>query len=210
MLYVQDVKSASGAAIWKGVFLADVSSAVSPRITLAEQGILVSEGPDRLHLHSRNGSTHETDPKNPDHYQISTFEQTDIPIQLPSTDAKQEREPTATGELTTPGLLSTARAADPISAAGTTLNSTAGCIADRLHCAGPGRNSARTIVEEGRQIDRLRSYHHSRVLLIIRRLDRCFSGSARQSVPRCWESGCQTFCFSWAAHFCLAGRAATV
>ena len=49
VLYVQDVKSASGAAIWKGVFLADVSSAVSPRITLAEQGILVSEGPDRLH-----------------------------------------------------------------------------------------------------------------------------------------------------------------
>jgi len=116
VLYVQDVKSASGAAIWKGVFLADVSSAVSPRITLAEQGILVSEGPDRLHLHLRNGSTHETDPKNPDHYQISTFEQTDIPIQLPRTDARQEREPTATGELTTPVLWSTARAADPITA----------------------------------------------------------------------------------------------
>ena len=114
VLYVQDVKSASGAAIWKGVFLADVSSAVSPRITLAEQGILVSEGPDRLHLHLRNGSTHETDPKNPDHYQISTFDQTDIPIQLPSTDAKQEREPTAIGELTTPGLLSSARTQDPI------------------------------------------------------------------------------------------------
>ena len=91
-----------------------MSSAVSPRITLAEQGILVSEGPDRLHLHLRNGSTHETDPKNPDHYQISTFDQTDIPIQLPSTDAKQEREPTAIGELTTPGLLSSARTQDPI------------------------------------------------------------------------------------------------
>ena len=88
VLYVQDVKSASGAAIWKGVFLADVSSAVSPRITLAEQGILVSEGPDRLHLHLRNGSTHETDPKNPDHYQISTFDQTDIPIPV----AKHRRE----------------------------------------------------------------------------------------------------------------------
>jgi len=35
--FVQDVKSASGAAIWKGVFLADVSSAVSPRITLASK-----------------------------------------------------------------------------------------------------------------------------------------------------------------------------
>jgi LPS export ABC transporter permease LptF/LPS export ABC transporter permease LptG len=116
VLYVQDVKSASGAAIWKGVFLADVSSAVSPRITLAEQGILVSEGPDRLHLHLLNGSIHETDPKNRDHYQISTFEQTDIPIQLPTTDAKQEREPTAIGELGTSALIPAARAQDPITA----------------------------------------------------------------------------------------------
>ena len=102
-----------------------LSSAVSPRITLAEQGI-VSEGPDRLHLHSPYGSTHETDPKNPDHYQISTFDQTYIPIQLPSTDAKQEREPTAIGESTTPGPYR--RLAHKIRSfvAGTTLNSTDG------------------------------------------------------------------------------------
>ena len=97
VLYVQDVKSASGAAIWKGVFLADVSSARLRRaLRWREQGILVSEGPDTLTSAPANGSTHETDPKNPDHYQISTFEQTDIPIQLPSTDNRQEREPTAT------------------------------------------------------------------------------------------------------------------
>ena len=63
MLYVQDVKSAQGAAIWKGVFIADISNPAAPRITLAQQGILVSEGPDTLHLHLTNGSTHETDPK---------------------------------------------------------------------------------------------------------------------------------------------------
>ena len=62
VLYVQDVKTAQGAAIWKGVFIADISNPASPRITLARQGILVSEGPQMLHLHLTNGSTHETDP----------------------------------------------------------------------------------------------------------------------------------------------------
>ena len=44
VLYVQDVKTAHGAAIWKGVFIADITNPSSPRITLARQGILVSEG----------------------------------------------------------------------------------------------------------------------------------------------------------------------
>ena len=44
VLYVQNVKAAQGAAIWKGVFIADTSTPSSPRITLAQQGILVSEG----------------------------------------------------------------------------------------------------------------------------------------------------------------------
>lgn len=105
VLYVQDVKSAQGAAIWKGVFLADITTPSSPRITLAREGILVSEGPDTLHLHLTNGSTHETDPKFPDHYQISTFEQTDIPIQVPQADSKQDQEPSPLAELGTRQLL---------------------------------------------------------------------------------------------------------
>ena len=47
VLYVQDVKSAQGAAIWKGVFIADISTPSAPRITLAQQGILVSQGQKR-------------------------------------------------------------------------------------------------------------------------------------------------------------------
>src|ERR1700684_4252561 len=70
VLYVKNVKAAQGAAIWKGVFIADTSNPAAPRITLAEQGILVSEGPQTLHLHLSSGSTHETDPKDPTHYQI--------------------------------------------------------------------------------------------------------------------------------------------
>ena len=105
VLYVQDVKSAERAAIWRGVFIADISTPSSPRITLAQQGILVSEGPDTLHLHLINGSTHETDPKKPDAYQISTFEQTDVPIQIPQTEDKQDQEPVPVAEMSTRELL---------------------------------------------------------------------------------------------------------
>jgi len=90
VLYVQNVREAPGAAIWKGVFIADTSIPSAPRITLAEQGILVSEGPSTLHLHLTNGSTHEIDPKDPDHYQISTFEQTDLPIPVPQAESKEQ------------------------------------------------------------------------------------------------------------------------
>src|ERR1700758_5622522 len=84
VLYVQDVRSAQGAAVWKGVFMADLTDASNPKITLAKEGIVVSEGTDRLHLHLIDGSEHETDPKNTAEYHISTFQQTDIPIDLPS------------------------------------------------------------------------------------------------------------------------------
>jgi len=59
---------------------------------------VVSEGPDRLHLHLVDGSEHETDPKDPDRYQVSTFEQTDIPIELPSAENKAEESQPA-GEM---------------------------------------------------------------------------------------------------------------
>ncbi len=109
VLYVQDVKSAKGAAIWKGVFIADISNPAQPKITLAQQGILVSEGRDTLHLHLVDGSTHETDPKAPDHYQISTFQQTDMPISIPQTDTAKEQEPAPLGEMPTGELLQQAR-----------------------------------------------------------------------------------------------------
>jgi LPS export ABC transporter permease LptF/LPS export ABC transporter permease LptG len=90
VLYVQDVHSGQGAAVWKGVFLADTSDSSNPRVTLAKEGIVVSEGTDHLHLHLRDGSTHETDPKQADNYQISTFQQMDIPIELPASESKTD------------------------------------------------------------------------------------------------------------------------
>ena len=90
VLYVQDVKSAQGAAVWKGVFMANLSDAANPKITLAREGIVISEGQDRLHLHLIDGSEHETDPKDANRYSISTFQQTDIPLDLPSTENKPD------------------------------------------------------------------------------------------------------------------------
>ncbi|MGC2196899.1 MAG: LPS export ABC transporter permease LptF, partial [Terriglobales bacterium] len=116
VLYVQDVHSGQRAAVWKGVFLADISAPGSPRIWQAEQGVLVSEGPTRLHLHLINGSTHETDPKAPDHYQISSFQQTDIPIEVPAAENKQDVEPVPMGEMDTQALLEQARRSPPAAA----------------------------------------------------------------------------------------------
>ncbi len=115
VLYVQDVKNAQGAAVWKGVFMADISDAANPKVTLAREGIVVSEGSDRLHLHLIDGSEHETDPKDAGHYLISTFQQTDIPIELPSTESKND-ESTPASLLDTVALLQKANRADAISA----------------------------------------------------------------------------------------------
>src|SRR5258708_10843143 len=93
VLYVNDVKSAQGAAIWKGVFIADISAPGAPKVTLAQQGILVGEGKNTLHLHLLNGSSHESDPSSPEKYQISTFEETDLPITLPEGGATSDHPP---------------------------------------------------------------------------------------------------------------------
>ena len=113
VLYVQDVKAASGAAIWKGVFLADLSQPAAPRITLAREGILASQGPEMLDLHLVDGSTHESDAKNPDGYQISTFNTTDIPIHVPAAQI-QDQGAAPVGEMTPAQLLAKAGGGDPV------------------------------------------------------------------------------------------------
>jgi LPS export ABC transporter permease LptG len=115
VLYVQDVKSAQGAALWKGVFMADLSDAANPKITLAKEGIVVSEGQDRLHLHLIDGSAHETDPQDPGHYQISTFLQTDIPLDLASSETKPD-ESLPAEVMNTSTLWQKAARVDPVTA----------------------------------------------------------------------------------------------
>ncbi len=109
VLYVHDIKSAQGAAIWKGVFIADISNPSAPRVTLAERGILVSEGKNMLHLHLLNGSSHDSDPANPEKYQISTFQETDLPIALPEAGAAKDQPPAALSHVPTMQLPQQAR-----------------------------------------------------------------------------------------------------
>src|SRR6202049_2682501 len=112
---MQDVKNAQGAAVWKGVFMANLSDASNPKITLAGEGIVISEGQDRLHLHLIDGSEHQTDPKDVSHYNISTFQQTDIPLDLPSTESSPDKSLPA-DVMNTWTLWQKANRVDPVSA----------------------------------------------------------------------------------------------
>jgi LPS export ABC transporter permease LptF/LPS export ABC transporter permease LptG len=88
VLYVEDVRSGAGVSEWHGVFLADVSDVAAPRITVASDGLITSEGLNRIHIHLDQGSQQVVMPKHPDQYEISTFTQTDLPITLPEREVK--------------------------------------------------------------------------------------------------------------------------
>src|SRR5512135_2350834 len=45
VLYVQDASTTAGSALWRNVFLADITDPSNPRIIVARQGMAVSEGP---------------------------------------------------------------------------------------------------------------------------------------------------------------------
>lgn len=81
VLYIQDVRPAAGAALWRHVFLADLTQPATPNITTADQAIVVSNDPQSIRLHLINGSQHQTSPSDPNQYNISTFSSTDLPIQ---------------------------------------------------------------------------------------------------------------------------------
>ncbi len=86
VLYVQDTHPVQGAALWEHVFLADLSQPASPYITTAEQAVVVNGAHGLLRLHLRDGSRHEISPKDPNQYDISTFADTDTPIQTGEND----------------------------------------------------------------------------------------------------------------------------
>ena len=83
VLYVQDVSAAPHGALWKGIFLADISTAGAPKITLAQRGMASNQSPTELRLHLVRGAEHDVDPKLPQQYQISTFDESDLSIPVP-------------------------------------------------------------------------------------------------------------------------------
>lgn len=81
VLYIQDVRPASGAALWHHVFLADLTQPANPNVTTADEAVVVSNDPRSIRLHLINGGQHQTSPTDPNQYNISTFSSTDLPIQ---------------------------------------------------------------------------------------------------------------------------------
>lgn len=95
VLYVQDANTAEGAAAWSDVFLADISDPSAPAITMAERAVIVAADENRLRLHLENGEQHQTNVREPNQYSISSFRQSDIPVELPPATAQRQREAAA-------------------------------------------------------------------------------------------------------------------
>jgi LPS export ABC transporter permease LptF/LPS export ABC transporter permease LptG len=108
VLYVQDVVPSGGRSLWRGIFLADISDPASPKITLAQRGALLSDAPDKLRFHLEDGTQQEMIPQAKEQYSITTFETTEIPIQLPSSSDRAPRDMLPTAELGLRDLLKNA------------------------------------------------------------------------------------------------------
>lgn len=83
VLYTQDiVPGANGTAIWKHVFLADLTQPATPHIISAQEAI-VQAGAERqtLRLDLLNGSRHDIAANDPNQYDIATFNSTVLPIE---------------------------------------------------------------------------------------------------------------------------------
>ncbi len=83
VLYVQDIRPPPGIASWRKVFLADLSAARRPahhhrRASHRRQ----PPRSGRCSMRLRNGAEHDTSTTDPNQYTISTFADTELPIQF--------------------------------------------------------------------------------------------------------------------------------
>src|SRR5438067_1335147 len=115
VLYVQDVTAARGAAEWKGIFLADISTPGQPKVTLAQSGLVTQQGESELRLDLQNGEQHSLVENRAGQYEITTFSQSDVLLQLP-TATQPQRETVPTAEVSTPELLRLSHDREPAKA----------------------------------------------------------------------------------------------
>jgi LPS export ABC transporter permease LptG/LPS export ABC transporter permease LptF len=80
VLYVQDVRSGTGAANWRQVFMADITDPSAPKITTAASATVVSDTSQQLLMRLRNGTEHDPVPGESKQYNISTFVINDLPF----------------------------------------------------------------------------------------------------------------------------------
>ncbi len=112
VLYVQDAIPSGGRSLWRGIFLADISDPASPKITLAQRGALLSDSPEKLRLHLEDGTQQEMIPQAKDQYSITTFESSEIPIQMPSSSDRAPHDLLPVAELGLRDLLKNAALED--------------------------------------------------------------------------------------------------
>ncbi len=87
VLYIDDVRATTGASEWRKVFLADLSNPTVPRITTAAQATVVNDSNASVTMRLRNGTQQQVDAQNGNQYNVSTFEQTDLPLVSETEDA---------------------------------------------------------------------------------------------------------------------------
>jgi LPS export ABC transporter permease LptF/LPS export ABC transporter permease LptG len=81
VLYVQDASAA--ATQWSGVFLASTGGANGVAVTVAKDAQVISEDEgNRVELHLGPGSTHQYDPRFPNRYNVTTFGENDLAVDI--------------------------------------------------------------------------------------------------------------------------------
>jgi lipopolysaccharide export system permease protein len=105
ILYVQDVEAA--ATRWTGVFLAsNAPNTTTTDVTLADSAQVV-QTPDQHQIELRlgKGSTHEYDPNEPNRYNVTTFGESEIPVDIVSATATPKNQNVIDAERSVSSLL---------------------------------------------------------------------------------------------------------
>ena len=105
VLYVQD--AAAAATQWRGVFLASTAGSEGLAVTVARDAQVVSEDEgNRVELHLGPGSTHQYDPRYPDRYNVTTFGENDLAVDISGSIASPKNTSLSVSEQPASTLLS--------------------------------------------------------------------------------------------------------
>ena len=89
VLYVQDARPASGAALWRHVFIGDLTHPENPNITTADQAIVTSSGrgeAQTTNVHLLNANEHQIPQTDPNQYELQTYGSVDMALHPNSQD----------------------------------------------------------------------------------------------------------------------------
>jgi LPS export ABC transporter permease LptG/LPS export ABC transporter permease LptF len=111
VVYVDDIVSSSKNTVWKNVFLADFRGGTL-KITMAKEAVVISGGENTIHLHLIDGEMHESDPRTPSQYSISTFHEQDAALSTPPI-AKPAQETAPVAQISTSELFRLSRLSRP-------------------------------------------------------------------------------------------------